>query len=170
MLGYLFDFKGRINRAKLWAYLLVAFGFEVAILIIAVVGLHVFALLDPAPSQDWGQAVGPGAIVSAIAIAILLVLFYWSSLAVLVKRLHDRNRRAIWLLYFFVGPLLFEIIGAAAGYAVRLIAASAAYQALAELPFLALAVALFGWGFVDLYCLRGTMGANRFGPDPLAKG
>jgi uncharacterized membrane protein YhaH (DUF805 family) len=24
------------------------------------------------------------------------------------------------------------------------------------------------WSFVELGCLRGTMGANRFGPDPLA--
>ena len=23
------------------------------------------------------------------------------------------------------------------------------------------------WGFVELYCLRGTVGQNRFGPDPL---
>jgi uncharacterized membrane protein YhaH (DUF805 family) len=24
------------------------------------------------------------------------------------------------------------------------------------------------WGFVELLCLRGTRGPNRFGPDPLA--
>ena len=24
------------------------------------------------------------------------------------------------------------------------------------------------WGFVELYCLRGTVGDNRYGPDPLA--
>jgi uncharacterized membrane protein YhaH (DUF805 family) len=23
------------------------------------------------------------------------------------------------------------------------------------------------WAFVELYCLRGTVGENRFGPDPL---
>jgi len=23
------------------------------------------------------------------------------------------------------------------------------------------------WGFVELYCLRGTTGANQYGPDPL---
>jgi len=30
-----------------------------------------------------------------------------------------------------------------------------------------LAIALAIWGFVELGCLRGTRGANRFGPDPL---
>ena len=24
------------------------------------------------------------------------------------------------------------------------------------------------WAFVELYCLRGTVGDNRYGPDPLA--
>ena len=24
------------------------------------------------------------------------------------------------------------------------------------------------WGFVEMYCLKGTAGTNRFGPDPLA--
>ena len=24
------------------------------------------------------------------------------------------------------------------------------------------------WAFVELYCLRGTEGENRYGPDPLA--
>jgi uncharacterized membrane protein YhaH (DUF805 family) len=25
------------------------------------------------------------------------------------------------------------------------------------------------WAFVEIYCLSGTVGDNRFGPDPLAK-
>jgi len=30
------------------------------------------------------------------------------------------------------------------------------------------ALALGGWGLVELGCLRGTFGPNRFGSDPLA--
>jgi uncharacterized membrane protein YhaH (DUF805 family) len=30
------------------------------------------------------------------------------------------------------------------------------------------AFAITVWAFVELYCLRGTTGPNRFGPDPLA--
>jgi uncharacterized membrane protein YhaH (DUF805 family) len=30
------------------------------------------------------------------------------------------------------------------------------------------AFALYIWGFVEMGCLRGTVGPNRFGPDPLA--
>jgi uncharacterized membrane protein YhaH (DUF805 family) len=29
-------------------------------------------------------------------------------------------------------------------------------------------MALYVWGFVELYCLRGTSGDNQYGPDPLA--
>jgi uncharacterized membrane protein YhaH (DUF805 family) len=30
-------------------------------------------------------------------------------------------------------------------------------------------LALMIWGFVELGCLRGTVGPNRFGPDPLQR-
>ena len=30
------------------------------------------------------------------------------------------------------------------------------------------AIALYLWGFVEILCLRGTRGPNRFGPDPQA--
>jgi uncharacterized membrane protein YhaH (DUF805 family) len=31
----------------------------------------------------------------------------------------------------------------------------------------ALGFAVLVWAFVELGCLRGTLGPNRFGPDPL---
>ena len=33
---------------------------------------------------------------------------------------------------------------------------------------IACATLIFLWVFIELYCLRGTTGDNRFGPDPLA--
>ena len=30
------------------------------------------------------------------------------------------------------------------------------------------ALAIFAWAFVELACLRGTQGDNRYGVDPLA--
>ena len=31
------------------------------------------------------------------------------------------------------------------------------------------ALALSIWSFVELFCLRGTRGPNRFGPDPIGR-
>ena len=32
----------------------------------------------------------------------------------------------------------------------------------------AIGLGLSVWGFIEMFCLRGTQGPNRFGPDPLA--
>jgi hypothetical protein len=36
------------------------------------------------------------------------------------------------------------------------------------LPFGLLAFVLCIWGFVEMFCLKGSRKTNRFGPDPLA--
>jgi uncharacterized membrane protein YhaH (DUF805 family) len=33
-----------------------------------------------------------------------------------------------------------------------------------------LGAVLSAWAFVEIFCLRGTRGPNRFGSDPLARG
>jgi uncharacterized membrane protein YhaH (DUF805 family) len=38
-----------------------------------------------------------------------------------------------------------------------------------ELAFDLAALAMLAWAFVELACLRGTTGENRFGPDPLER-
>ena len=72
-----------------------------------------------------------------------------------VRRLHDRNRPAVWGLgvaFAYVGTDIGEAIGETtpAGIVVILLGVAAAI-----------------WSFVELGLLRGTDGENRFGPDPL---
>lgn len=73
-----------------------------------------------------------------------------SGLAIASKRLHDRNKSAWWLLLFYVAPGFLGAIGD-----VGLI-----------LHFISFAISI--WALIELGFLRGTAGANRFGPDPLA--
>jgi uncharacterized membrane protein YhaH (DUF805 family) len=83
---YLFSFKGRINRAKYWLFLVVTI---VVLLVASVVG---------------GAAASvPGAVIAAIFASIILI---YPSFAVAVKRLHDRGKSAWWLLVFYVLPAL----------------------------------------------------------------
>jgi uncharacterized membrane protein YhaH (DUF805 family) len=100
------------------------------------------------------QASGDRAIL--VLNALGAVLFFWIYLATAIKRLHDRDRSGWWIvLFFFVPRLLFYV-----------------WDWLPDanwfLPFDLAIHALWLWGIVDMFFLRGTSGSNRFGPDPLA--
>lgn len=78
-------------------------------------------------------------------------------LAVAARRLHDRGKSAWWLLPMYlplvVVSLLSELMEVSQG---------------APNPVLSLLTLGFSiWILVELGCLRGTVGPNRFGPDPL---
>jgi uncharacterized membrane protein YhaH (DUF805 family) len=143
----LFSFRGRINRAKYWLAVLV---FVVAD---AVLGLLGWVL-------DNGVAVQILSFVVNLAVLI-------ASIAVCIKRLHDRDRSGWWLLLFYVGPVAVALIGGFFFWA-----AADTVGMSAEWSYLGLRLCLLGgialaiWGFVEIGCRRGTAGYNRFGPDP----
>jgi len=78
-----------------------------------------------------------------------------SCVAISVKRLHDRNKSAWWLIPFGVAPPLLQIAASLntleAGPAVGLMVAS---------------IALSLWALFELGFAPGTTGPNRFGLDP----
>ena len=94
------------------------------------------------------------------AASMVNIVIYISSLAVGVKRLHDRNKSGWYLLLFYIAPsLLFAV-----SFGITVSDGSGTVAG-----FLALAgVAIVIWTFVELGCLRGTIGANAYGPDPIA--
>ncbi len=94
MANLLFGFQGRANRAKFW---LVALG-------ILVVELILFAAIfgDVATSGDPEQiaaAIGP---LARIVLFVFFVVATWITVAVAVKRYHDRNKSGWWVLIVFV--------------------------------------------------------------------
>jgi uncharacterized membrane protein YhaH (DUF805 family) len=86
-----------------------------------------------------------------------------SSVFVGIKRLHDRNKSAWWLLVFyglpFALPFLAPLLGGDAD--TDTLSAGAAV-----LQYAGLAISL--WALVELGFIRGTIGANPYGPDPVA--
>ncbi|HJW40291.1 MAG TPA: DUF805 domain-containing protein [Rhizomicrobium sp.] len=180
---YLFGFSGRINRAKQWAVLLV--GLAIAILFGVLFGFTIGSAPLVAIAQHKSTIAAliasPQAHTFAVGAGLLYLLAFYVNLAVATKRLHDRNKSAWWLLLFFALPLILDIP------AFRFMPMQFAYVAdvmrtvrehlppppqLAEPPAVIIgrgAATIIGlWAFVELYCLRGTVGDNRFGPDPLA--
>ena len=86
-------------------------------------------------------------------------LFLWVYLATSVKRLHDRDKSGWWIIAFFVLPCLYGQFGDRVGDWIGLWGA---------LLFGLSAFVFSVWGFVEMYCLKGSRKTNRFGPDPLA--
>jgi len=87
-------------------------------------------------------------IIAAIAFIAVTV----SGIAVGLKRLHDRNMSGWWLLVFYLLPAVLDGIGRAIGV---------------PLIFSLAGSAISIWALVVLGFLRGTSGANQYGPDPL---
>jgi uncharacterized membrane protein YhaH (DUF805 family) len=94
MTNLLFSFQGRVNRAKFW---LVALGILV-IEVIFFAALGGPAVLSNDPEQAFA-AIGP---VAGVVLFVLLVVVTWISLAVAVKRFHDRNKTGWWVLIVLV--------------------------------------------------------------------
>ncbi len=140
----LFDFRGRINRAKFWLaaliYILFLFGMT---------GL-VFAVTD-----SFASVIA----VSLLAYVVLLV----SGAAIAVKRLHDRNKSARWLVLVAV-PVVLPMLVAIFIDPFE----PDPPMAVVALQYVSLAISV--WAVIELGCLRGTIGTNRYGPDPLLPG
>jgi uncharacterized membrane protein YhaH (DUF805 family) len=87
--------------------------------------------------------------------ALVYLALAISGLAITIKRLHDRDKSGWWALLFLVAPSVISGIGAASG----------------QIGGAVTGLVSFGisiWALVELGCLRGTVGPNQFGPDPLA--
>jgi len=175
---FLFGFDGRINRAKVWLAMLVivCWMIFIAMLMLGIDGLFgnpaksvhfnvndVFAFVDPAVLRAAflrlreGRESSPAHLVLAFFHGVGTLLFVWVYLATAVKRLHDRDKSAWWMIPYFVYPGLYS------QFVDRL------PDSYFMLPFALAAFLLMIAGFVDIYCLRGTRWTNRFGSNPLPK-
>jgi uncharacterized membrane protein YhaH (DUF805 family) len=171
---YLFSFDGRINRALLWQALLIV---AVLAALLGIIGqlIHLvnaegslklsikldfdfglddlFELLDPRTYRSPAAFDRTDLILKSSGLSA----FSWIFLATAIKRLHDRARSGWWIVPFFVIPGLFSQFS------------DLLPDSNWMLPFGLTASSLWLWGFVELFCIPGSTGDNRFGPDPLAK-
>ena len=139
-LAGLFSFRGRASRlaywrTQLWTSVLLA-------------GLWIVTIFIAMGAGD--IAVIP----MLFALPILVI-----NLAVLVRRLHDRDKDARWLLAFWVAPSACFVV------------AQLATERIGDGGLFALGCAIVGlvleaWAIVEVGFLRGAPGPNRFGPVP----
>jgi uncharacterized membrane protein YhaH (DUF805 family) len=144
----LFGFSGRINRAEYWFTMLV---YGIVGIVLSGIG---YMAGDTVPFQ-------------ALCFTVDLALTV-SWLAVAVKRLHDRDKSAWWVVGLYGFPVVLICIGLAAGFAGSdgMGELAGVWGFLARLCIVA-AVGIAFWFFVELACFRGTPGYNRYGPDSI---
>ena len=157
-------FEGRINCARYWRAVLIILGsmlFSLVLLakLCGLYGVSVgmlkidIGILSTSFQRDDTEtttALSP----LLITIAMTLV-FGWFYAAASIRRLHDRNKSGWWMILFIVAPALYVHFG------------SELHGTIHAVGKFAVPIALI-WGFVEMACLKGTNGPNRFGPDPLA--
>ena len=163
---YLFRFDGRIDRARFWLAIPVLFGLmtTVGLAIVAIHGLFgappsplhfgtedLFKLVDPDAYRSLTWADLPRLLVKLFGSSLLMWVYFATS----IKRLHDRDKSGWWMVPFFAMPGLYK------QFADRL------PDSYADLPLAVAAAVLCLWGFVEMYCLKGSRKTNRFGADPL---
>jgi uncharacterized membrane protein YhaH (DUF805 family) len=139
----LFSFTGRLNRKPYWlTTLCLILIFLVIIALLFVVG---------GASILSGDLSGLG--VALVIIVLLYIPLLWIGLALGAKRLHDRNKSGWWLVLFWIVPAILQGAGE-------------------QIDGIGIVLTLAGlgisiWGLVEIGFLRGTVGPNQYGPDPL---
>jgi uncharacterized membrane protein YhaH (DUF805 family) len=158
--AFYFSPSGRISRSQYWLrFMLPYFGITF--------GLEILAAIGGANSVFAG--------VIGIILMIFSLVAVWPSIAMLVKRIHDRNKSGWLCLALYIPVILFSITLAVWIVTFVVAIASGKSEAAASVGALGAIVGILGvvtagigiWFFVEFGCLRGTIGDNRFGPDPV---
>ncbi|MDE1146354.1 MAG: DUF805 domain-containing protein [Azospirillaceae bacterium] len=122
---FLLSLNGRVSRREFW----LKYQVPLFILYVFVAGWFFSSIDFGAIAQGADPHASPGAV---LAMTVFSLLTFWPGFAVQVKRCHDRDHSA-WFLLVALIPFIGGI-----------------------------------WLLVELWFLRGTVGDNRFGADPLA--
>jgi uncharacterized membrane protein YhaH (DUF805 family) len=161
---FYFSPYGRISRSQLWLWWVLPYTG------ITLVGRVIEAI------AGYGSAVG-------VTVSLVLGLFglvaLWPSIAVQIKRIHDRNKSGWLILVYLIPMVLFMIVLVVwvGGAFVAMGRGEDAATAFGSLGVLGGVAILLGavvfciaiWFFVEFGCMRGTIGPNRFGPDPVSR-
>jgi len=149
---FYFSASGRISRSQYWLRFILPYALIVGIV------------------QGITQAAGPGSAVFGVFSAIyglFSLVVIWPSFAILIKRIHDRNKMGWLALAIFIPGLIFVLMFVAWLAALGLQSDSGTALGIMTAVLGVIAAAVGIWVFIEFGCMRGTIGANKYGPDPV---
>jgi len=157
--GYLYgSFDGRINRKPYWMATLILIG---VIILLAIIGGFIMAgMIGTGAADPTNQA---------LFNLVFLVIFGYPITALMVKRLHDRDKPGTFAAIFWA-PTILSTIGQLLGITTTMTELAGE---MVPIPtalgwiLIVLSIVIGLWALVELGFLRGTQGPNRYGPDPL---
>lgn len=144
LVHYFLSPHGRICRQEFW----------LGLIVLMAVTTPVSLMLDPEASLASKQPTPPAA-------TLWNLLLTWPSAAISIKRFNDRNWPQ-WIGWLLALAMAGMIVANHQGYLLDADALSPAEK----LPFSVLVV-FFVWALIENGFYRGTIGPNRYGPDPL---
>ena len=149
LLELLFSTKGRISRMQFWL--------KGVLLCIAIETLYILML---AASISVSGTTQQGQIILAFAGMIFIgpLVIMWPLSVILIKRIHDRNKSG-WLVLALLLPSLYQLWVPFN----NLFMWGGGDSTLVDVIGLLVGV----WFFIEFGCVRGTIGPNRYGPDPV---
>jgi len=160
----LFSFDGRLRRRDWW---LLGIGWGVLTSLVsggvtlALFGREHSILTSP---SAWTEPAAPGPF---IARAVVDLLFAWPVFALAIKRFHDRNKGA-WFVVALTGLSYAFVFIPEAALDSFMFGPAAGWEMAVKLFLVAGFVGVWLYLFVALGLLDGTPGPNRFGPSPKA--
>jgi uncharacterized membrane protein YhaH (DUF805 family) len=163
------SFEGRIGRKSWWL------GTILLIVVVLILWVILGPLMGASMMSGFDASAGADAMLAmvrkfGIVSAVITAIIAYPAIALMKKRLNDRDRPS-WMIYVFWAPtvlnILLNLIGA--GYTM---AETNGVQMPAPtsigwlVSMLSLVVGI--WALVELGFLKGTDGPNQHGPDPAA--
>ena len=166
MFRFLFGFKGRVNRAKFWVFYL-CICFLLSMFMGGIIALEQqlqettdLLKLCVVPLICWPNSLLER-VLTVFSDGVIAIVFY-SALAVIVKRLHDRGKSAWWLTFFYGIPIASFALMKWVGYQPF---NPSPKQQIIHLTFFVVSTVIIWWYLIEILFLPGTRGENRFGPD-----
>ena len=167
-------FSGRAPRAEFWWFFLFMMVIWLAMYFVMLGSLMAAGMSRTEPSAGFAGAFG----IFGIAMVLFWLGLLIPSIAVQVRRLHDTNRSGWWLgsfylLYAVYVAMLLGSVGsmmAAAMAGAQPDPSQAPGTMFGATMILGLVMFVYMIVLLVFYCLAGTTGPNRYGPDPNSPG
>lgn len=159
------EFSGRSRRQEFWMFMLLQFLiWMVAVVAMMMMGFGALSMggVNPDGTPRLGGMAGLFASMGVffVILGIIWLALFIPSIAVSVRRLHDTDRTGFWLL---LPPAIYVA-------AIAVVLTGAANQS-STMTAIGVILSLLQWVasivLLVFYCLPGTNGPNRYGPDPL---